>query len=76
MSEITIPQGLKAWPGGPKPADWDGKCVMFRDGHVMPAPPPDSIWKLGWGHHYGNGDIIAYSTTPTSETDQLGGVGV
>jgi len=56
----TIPAGMVAWNGGSKPADWDGKSVQFRSGEIKHAEP-GVVWKLGWDHSYGNGDIIAYT---------------
>jgi len=54
---------LVPWHGGPKPADWDGKAVRLRSGKVVFAPSEGRIWKLGWDHCYGEGDVVAYSRT-------------
>lgn len=79
MSEITIPEGMKAWHGGEEaPADWDGGPYLCRDGAMY------HMRGYGWGHGTNcwnptaDWDRIAYTPkpTPTSETDQLGGVGV
>lgn len=71
--EPTIPAGMKPWHGGPKPADWSGEAVQFRSGKVMHAPI-GAVWKLGWDHSYGDGDIIAYTPkpTPTDTADRVG----
>ncbi len=71
MSVATIPAGMKVWNGGEQaPDDWDGGPVLCRDGAVL--QPTEEAWDSdedAW-------DYVAYTPTPTSETDQLGGVGV
>lgn len=64
--EDGIPAGMKPWSGGDSaPDDWDRRTVQFRSGEVRHAQA-GVVWKLGWQHHYGQGDIIAY--TPKAST--------
>lgn len=67
QTEAAIPEGMKPWHGGNSaPADWDGKAVAFRDGKIGYAPV-GAVWKLGWDHSYGGGDIIAYTSEATAQ---------
>jgi hypothetical protein len=72
-----LPAGTiwKSWHGGRKPADWSGEAVRFRSGEVVYAPPAGTIWKLGWDHHYGPGDIIAYTSKAPPQTPPDAGSG-
>ncbi|WBO23901.1 hypothetical protein [Sphingomonas abietis] len=61
-----VPAGMKPWNGGKtSPSDWDGGPVLFRSGKLFGAPA-DYVWKLGWQHHYGSGDVIAYTPKPSA----------
>ncbi len=57
---------MTPWNGGPRPSDWDGIAVRLRSGDLLLAPGGGTIWKLGWRHHYGQGDIVEYSRLETT----------
>lgn len=61
---------FKYWPGGPKPADWDGGGVLYRDGQIEGRVP------VRW-HNYDEllpSDIIGY--TPKPGADSVGNTDV
>lgn len=70
MSEITIPQGMKAWAGGESAPDdvmrGEQGAVLFRDGRLCVGP----VDYLNWLHitpdHQPARDIVAYR--PATET--------
>lgn len=63
-SAAPVPDGMVPWTGGDRaPEDWDGGQVLFRKG-TLSRVPTGAVWKLGWGHYYGPGDVIAYTPKP------------
>lgn len=66
----AIPEGMKAWAGGLKPADWDGGPVLLRDQRLYTANQiTGEVLTWHWSEAMPFGDIIAYTPAADGLTD-------